>query len=135
MVFETATDSDDAVTRVLLVEDEWKLRKTIAEGLGMENWDVATAADGAEALRLVDTGSFELIVLDLMLPDIDGTEVIKRVRSHAPKLPILIITAGDVRGIENVTSRDGATEFLQKPFGFMDLLARCHALLRSHPRE
>lgn len=116
--------------RVLVVEDEQKTRESLAEGLRMESWSVSTAETGQEALALLGRDPFDLVVLDWMLPDRDGIEVLRAVRSRGDHTAVLMLTA---RGTLNdrVTGLDsGADDYLAKPFAFAELLARCRALLR-----
>jgi DNA-binding response OmpR family regulator len=120
-----------AVARVLLVDDEPKLRESLAEGLRLEEWEVVTAGSGAEAMQRIGSGEFDLIVLDWMLPDFDGMEVLRRVRAQAPELPVLMITARHGHGDQVTAFQKGATDYLIKPFAFSDLVARCRVLLRE----
>jgi two-component system copper resistance phosphate regulon response regulator CusR len=112
------------------VEDEAKTRASLAEGLQLEGWTVATAATGDEAMRLLAEQAFDLVVLDWMLPGRDGMEVLRHARARGTQTPVLMLTARSelddrVTGLEN-----GADDFLAKPFAFAELLARCRALLR-----
>lgn len=122
--------SDEFPPRVLLVEDEAKTRESIAEGLTMEGWRVAAAGGGQEALGLLARDPFELVVLDWMLPDRDGLEVLKALRARGVTTPVLMLTARSTLQ-DRVTGLDGgADDYLPKPFAFAELLARCRALLR-----
>jgi DNA-binding response OmpR family regulator len=115
---------------VLVVEDEEKMRESLAEGLRLEQWTVATAASGAEGIAALGSEAFDLVVLDWMLPDRDGLEVLRHLRDSGRRTPVLMLTA---RGTlhDRVTGLDGgADDFLVKPFAFAELLARCRALLR-----
>ncbi|MBL9208974.1 MAG: response regulator transcription factor [Opitutaceae bacterium] len=116
--------------RVLVVEDEQKTRESLAEGLRLETWSVATAATGQEALGLLGREAFDLVVLDWMLPDRDGVEVLREMRSRAQPTSVLMLTARSTLN-DRVTGLDsGADDYLAKPFAFAELLARCRALLR-----
>jgi DNA-binding response OmpR family regulator len=117
--------------RILLVEDEPKLRQTLVEGLSLEAWSVTGAADGAEAWRLIEAEPFDLIVLDWMLPDCDGIELIRCLREAQREVPILLITARCTPADRETALRVGATDFLAKPFSFHDLLDRARALLSA----
>lgn len=118
------------VPHVLLVEDEAKTRDSVAEGLRLENWTVTTATTAAEAMSGMRREAFDLVVLDWMLPDVDGIELLERVRSNGQQTPVLMLTARStladrVKGLDS-----GADDYLAKPFAFAELLARCRALLR-----
>lgn len=116
--------------RILVVEDEQKTRESLAEGLRLEAWDVETAADSSDAMRSLDSEPFDLVVLDWMLPDGDGIDVLRRVRERGVRTPVLMLTArGSVHDrIAGLNS--GADDYLPKPFAFAELVARCRALLR-----
>jgi DNA-binding response OmpR family regulator len=116
--------------RVLVVEDEQKTRESLAEGLRMESWAVLTAATGEEALTLVRREAFDLLVLDWMLPDRDGLEVLQQVRGQGQHTPVLMLTARSTLDDRVVGLNSGADDYLPKPFAFAELLARCRALLR-----
>jgi len=120
--------------RILLVEDEPRVAGFIAKGLREQAYAVDVAADGEEALYFASENDYDLIVLDVMLPVIDGITVCKRLRSSGLRKPILILTALDAVE-DRVTGLDcGADDYLSKPFDFKELLARMRALLRR-PRE
>jgi DNA-binding response OmpR family regulator len=119
---------------VLVVEDEQKTRDSLAEGLRLEQWDVVTASGGDEAARRLTDEAFDLVVLDGMLPDRDGLEVLQELRRRGVQTPVLMLTAratldDRVEGLES-----GADDYLPKPFAFAELLARCRALLRRPMR-
>jgi len=120
-----------AVARVLIVDDEAKLRESLAEGLRLEKWEILTAGSAAEAIRLIEAEKLDLLVLDWMLPDGDGIDVLRRMRTSCIKLPVLMISARVARRDVSIALANGATEFLAKPFAFGDLLARCSALLAA----
>jgi two-component system, OmpR family, copper resistance phosphate regulon response regulator CusR len=116
--------------RVLVVEDEQKTRDSLVEGLRLEAWNVAACADGREAVSLIDRESFDLVVLDWMLPDTDGLEVLQRLRARAAHTPVLMLTARSTLNDRVIGLDSGADDYLGKPFAFAELLARCRALLR-----
>lgn len=116
--------------RVLLVEDEKKTRESVAEGLRIESWDVTAAADGGEATGLLERGAFDLIVLDGMLPDRDGLDVLRQARGRGVQTPVLMLTARAAVDDRVLGLEAGADDYLAKPFAFVELLARCRALLR-----
>jgi len=116
-------------SRILVVEDDPRLAATLERVLAAENHDVEVAADGTMGLRLARERPFDLVVLDIMLPGLDGIAVCKRLRSTGP-VPILLLTAlggteERVRGLDS-----GADDYLVKPFAYEELLARVRALLR-----
>ena len=116
--------------RILVIEDEQELRNDLQMGLQMVGYAVDTAADGEEALALCQINSYDLLLLDLNLPRIDGMEVLRILRSRDRDLKVLILSARD--GIEDrVEGLDsGANDYLVKPFHFAELLARIRGLLR-----
>ena len=116
--------------RVLLVEDEKKTRESVAEGLRLETWVVTTAADGGEAADCLERGAFDLIVLDWMLPDRDGIDVLRQFRRDGVQAPVLMLTARGAVDDRVLGLEAGADDYLAKPFAFVELLARCRALLR-----
>jgi DNA-binding response OmpR family regulator len=115
--------------RILLIEDEPKLRESLADGLRLEDLNVTTAGSGMEALRWLGFEQFDLLILDWMLPDVDGLELLRELRSRGMDVPVLVVSARGSHGDEAMALQSGATEFLMKPFGFADLLARCRRLL------
>ena len=119
-----------AIPHVLVVEDEQKTRDSVAEGLRLEDWRVTTAVTGDDALAELEKSTFDLLILDWMLPGPDGMEVLRHVRARGNPTPVLLLTArrsldDRVAGLEG-----GADDYLPKPFAFAELLARCRALLR-----
>lgn len=119
-----------ASPRVLLVEDETKTRESVAEGLRLEGWTVRTAADGREAAEWLEREAPDLIVLDWMLPDRDGLEVLRQTRVRGVQAPVLMLTARAAVDDRVIGLEAGADDYLAKPFAFVELLARCRALLR-----
>jgi two-component system KDP operon response regulator KdpE len=122
------------VGRVLLVDDEPQIVRVLEPSLRAAGFDVSTAADGTSALRLLASEGFDAVLLDLGLPDMDGLEVIARIREWS-ELPILVLSARD-REAEKIAALDeGADDFVNKPFGMGELLARVRAMLRGRERR
>ena len=117
-------------TRILVVDDDPKIRTVVRRGLAYEGYRVVEAGSGEDGLDKAREHLPDLVVLDVMLPGMDGLEVIRRLRSAKEEVAILMLTARDevkdrVAGLET-----GADDYLAKPFSFEELLARVHALLR-----
>ncbi len=122
-------------TRILVADDDPEIVNFLRKGLIFEGYSVETACDGAEALDKIKSGEPDLVILDIMMPGIDGLEVARRLR-QAGDIPILMLTAkGTIN--DRVTGLDsGADDYLVKPFDFDELLARIRALLRRRePKE
>jgi len=116
--------------RILLVEDEEKVSRFIVRGLTAESFAVDAAPDGQSGLELASTYNYDLIVLDLMLPGLNGTEVLRRIRRADHRVPILMLTARDAVADKVEHLEAGADDYLTKPFAFAELMARIKALLR-----
>ena len=115
--------------RVLVIEDEDRIRQFLQRGLAYENYRVDVAADGPTGLALARENPPDIVILDWMLPGMDGLEVCRRLRAAGP-VPILMLTAKDAVGDRVVGLDAGADDYLVKPFAFDELLARMRALLR-----
>jgi two-component system copper resistance phosphate regulon response regulator CusR len=119
--------------RVLLVEDEDKVAGVVARALQAERLAVDTARDGREGLDLALSNPYDLLIVDLMLPGLDGTELIRRLRRTNAEVPVLVLTARD-RVADKITNFEaGADDYLTKPFAFAELVVRVKALLRRGP--
>ncbi|MBA3952533.1 MAG: response regulator transcription factor [Rubrobacter sp.] len=121
--------------RILIVEDEEHLARLLAEVLGREGHAAETAFDGRTALSRALTEDFDLLIVDWMLPDLDGIQVVKRLRAADVGVPVLMLTARSqledrVEGLDA-----GADDYLPKPFAFPELLARVRALARRPPEK
>lgn len=119
--------------RILVIEDESKTAKFLKKGLSEAGFVVDVAGDGLEGLYLAQEVDFELLILDVMLPGLDGWQVLTRLRQAGRRAPVLILTARDavherVRGFEL-----GGDDYMVKPFAFSELLARVRSLLRRAP--
>ena len=121
--------------KLLLVEDDAKLVRALQRGLEREGYDVDVAATGDEALACAEAGDYEAVVLDVMLPGVDGFSVCRELRRGERWMPVLMLTARDqvkdrIRGLDA-----GADDYLVKPFDFGELLARLRAMTRRGPAE
>jgi len=116
--------------RILLVEDDLDLAQFIRKGLKEEQYAVDFAADGQEGLELASVNPYDLLILDIMLPKLDGLTLTRRLRAAGNTAPVLLLTARNT--VEDKVSGfdTGADQFLTKPFAFAELLARVRALLR-----
>lgn len=120
--------------RILLVEDEEKLARMVELELQYEGYEVEKAFDGRTGLELAQSGRFDLVLLDIMLPGLSGMEVLRRLRRDS-QLPVIMLTARDTV-VDKVSGLDsGADDYITKPFAIEELLARIRAALRKRPAQ
>lgn len=125
------------MTTILIVEDEETLREELAYNLGQEGYKVLTTGDGEEALHLIRKRKPDLVVLDIMLPGLDGLSVCRLVRRdpEVAHIPIIMLTARGTQGDKMVGLDSGADDYITKPFGLGEFLARVRAVLRRVPEQ
>lgn len=125
----------DRASRVLIVEDDSQLAATLQRGLSAEGFDVTLAGDGLTGLSLARERRFETIVIDLMLPSLNGFQLCRELRGAGDPSPILVLTAKQGEWDEAEALETGADDYLRKPFSFIVLVAHLRALLRRRSRE
>jgi DNA-binding response OmpR family regulator len=119
------------MSRILIVEDEARLASFLERGLRSNGYAPKVVSDGEAALRLADDRDFDLVILDLGLPDIDGMEVLRRIRARDLRVPVIILSARDDPG-DRVAGLDaGSDDYVPKPFSLEELLARIRVRLRG----
>ncbi len=126
----TAREQDEPRLRVLVVDDERSITRLLAMALRYDGWEVQTAATGADAVAAVRTFAPDVMVLDIMLPDFDGMQVLSRLRSAGELVPVLFLTALDSIDdrVKGLTA--GGDDYMVKPFSIEELIARLRALVR-----
>lgn len=122
------------MTKILIVEDEASFSEALEFLLGKEGFSVITAATGTEALRKFDQGGVDLVLLDLMIPEVSGTEVCRQIRTKS-KVPIIMLTAKDSEVDKVVGLEIGADDYVTKPYSSRELVARIRAVLRRNGGE
>jgi DNA-binding response OmpR family regulator len=117
--------------KVLVIEDEVKIASFIKRGFEAEGFAVTTASDGVEGLALARTSSYDLVILDLILPSMKGEEVLAGIRERSSRAPVIVLTAKDAVSDRVATLNAGADDYVTKPFSLTELIARSRARLRS----
>jgi len=135
LLVKNAADVKKQPMEILVIEDDPVITEFLRTGLKYEGYGVSTSATGKGGLEALRRGAFSLVVLDVMLPDIDGFEICRRIRSAGSDVPVLMLTvrkevSDRVKGLDS-----GADDYLTKPFSFDELLARIRALLRRSGRD
>ncbi|MCX6406622.1 MAG: response regulator transcription factor [Propionibacteriales bacterium] len=124
------TRADGTPLRVLVVDDEPNIAELLMMALRYEGWDVRTAATGRDAVSTARDHAPDVIVLDWMLPDVDGLEVLRRVRQHDDRVPVLFLTARDAVEDRVAGLTAGGDDYVTKPFSLEEVVARVRALVR-----
>lgn len=120
---------------ILIAEDDGKIGKALCSGLESEGYNTTLASDGPTALQLLKRETFDLAILDWMLPGLTGLEILSSLGHETPRPPVLLLTARDSIGDRVLGLDSGADDYLVKPFAFSELLARLRALLRRSGQE
>lgn len=126
----TLTRLDGSPVRVLVVDDEQHLTELLSMALRYEGWEVVGAPDGATAVKVARDFQPDAVVLDWMLPDFDGLEVLRRMRADAPDVPVLFLTAKDAVEDRVAGLTAGGDDYVTKPFSLEEVVARVRALMR-----
>ncbi len=121
---------DGSPVRVLVVDDEPSLTELLSMALRYEGWQVATAADGRSAVRAARDHRPDVVVLDMMLPDFDGLEVLRKIRADVPEIPVLFLTAKDAVEDRVAGLTAGGDDYVTKPFSLEEVVARLRGLVR-----
>ena len=116
--------------RVLIVEDDEAMAVALRDGFAYEGYEVRVAKDGAEGLRMAQEGEQDLVILDVMLPKMNGLDVCKRIRRDGTKVPVIMLTARGQEIDKVLGLKTGADDYVTKPFSFLELMARVEAVLR-----
>src|SRR5215216_5451514 len=119
---------------ILLVEDEENLHEALKLNLELEGYEITSAFTGSEALQKVQSEYFDLIILDVMLPDVDGISITETIRVQNNHVPILILSAKNTSSDRVLGLKKGADDYLTKPFNLEELLLRVHKLIQKNKR-
>jgi two-component system, OmpR family, response regulator len=129
----TGTAPGDIPVRILVVDDEPNIAELLSMALRLEGWEIAVAHSGTEAVAAARKQAPDAVVLDMMLPDFDGLEVLRKMRAHSPDVPVLFLTARDAVEDRVAGLTAGGDDYVTKPFSLEEVVARLRALLRrSH---
>ena len=120
---------------VLLVDDDARIRRTVGAGLTLEGFEVVPASGGRAALAAVEQIDPAVMLLDMTMPDLDGLEVLRRLRAAGHDLPVCVLSARDEIGDRVAGLEAGADDYVVKPFALEEVVARLHALLRRRPPQ
>jgi DNA-binding response OmpR family regulator len=115
---------------VLIVEDDEAMAVALKDGFAYEGFEATVARDGAAGMKLATSGRHDVIILDVMLPKVSGLEILKRIRAEGHSVPVIMLTARGQEIDKVLGLKMGADDYVTKPFGFMELMARVQALLR-----
>lgn len=121
--------------KLLLVDDEEKFLRSSSQALDRRGFDVEVAPNGVTALEMVGRGGFDVVVLDVKMPDIDGIEVFRQIRETLPDLPVVLLTGHSSIDDAFLTSRDGIADYLSKPIDMDELSTRLHEVIRKARRR
>lgn len=127
---EPENEAGGVLSRILIIEDDPSLATVLSEGLQYEGHTTVLAGDGAVGLRLAGQEGIDLIILDIMLPEVNGLEVCRKLRSRGSTVPIVMLTSKSQELDKVVGLKAGADDYVTKPFSFMELVARVEAVLR-----
>ena len=127
----TPSVARDGVTSILIAEDEGRIASFLEKGLNAKGYTTVVARRGPDALRLASSGAFDLLILDLGLPGMDGFDVLGALRERDPDLPVIVVTARS--GVTDTLAglEQGANVYLSKPFAFEELIARVQGLVAA----
>ena len=128
-------DESAPIVRILLIDDEERILNFLQRGLQAEGMAVDTARDGEQGLRLALARSYDLVILDLVMPGLDGHAVLRRILERKPSQSVLILSALNDTASKVASLEHGAEDYISKPFSLEELLARVHARLRSAARS